>query len=134
MINYCSEDEYNKAFEDDFRSKVEEVAYYQGSRERVTLDNEWTESELREDLEDEVGKVLEQWLAKHKSRAVYDKDLTYESYVVEKLVSENDLIEIYNKAYDKHRNDTPMKFGIVYYDEAIEKLVTKILNDNLITK
>ena len=49
---------FEQKAEDEFRAKVEEFAMYQGNIERYTIDREWTEDELKEDVMDEALKIL----------------------------------------------------------------------------
>ena len=137
---YTSMSDFERAQENEFRSKVTQISNLGVKpEERLTLDREWTEQELKEDLLDEAEKLLngkdkiKGWIEKHKYRVLKDETLIHSEFLVNKIMEENDLIEIYNKAYDKHRNDKPRKFGIVYYDEELNKIMTKILNDNLLT-
>lgn len=131
---------FEQKAEDEFRAKVEEIAMYQGNIERYTIDREWTEEELKEDVMDEALKILkgtkdkEGWLTKTTGRAKLDKDLDYPEFLANKVIDEYDLIEEYNKQVDKHRNDEVKKFGIHYFDEWCIKTLNKILKDNLITK
>ena len=78
--------------------------FYYRSTPRTTLDNEWTEEELRGDIYDECMKLLPEYEQKYKHKAVYDKDLFKPQYLAEKIISENDLVEAYNREYDKHRD------------------------------
>ena len=127
-------------FEDEMKIAVEELAYYQGDRERTTLDGEWTESELKDDLWDEANKFLNGdkdntgWLEKHKDRAMRDPDLCKVQYLVEDICNRFDMIEIYNKVVDMHRNDEHKLFGIVYFDQIAKAEFEKTLKQNLITK
>jgi len=132
---YESQEDYDIAFEEEFRNKVEEIAYYQGDIERTTIDGEWTESELKDDIYDEVKNLLEKqgYAKKFEGRALRDYDLIKVPYLVEYLCNNFNVIETYNKNYDKHRNDKPMKFGIHYFDEAVVTQIKKTLNENLIT-
>lgn len=126
--------------ENEFRAKVQEFAMYQGNAERYTLDKEWTEDELKEDVMDEALKLLngtngsDGWLAKTKGRAKRDKDLDYPEFLANRVIDEYDLIEEYNKQLDKHRNDEVKKFGIHYFDDWCIKIMTKLLKENLLSK
>lgn len=140
---FLSEEEYNKKFEQDFRDKVEEIGYYQGDIERYTIDGEWTETELKEDLWDETHKILhgyednnkkvKGWLELNGSRLVKNKDLLHEEFIVNDITDRFDLVEVYNRAYDIHKNDRPRLFGIQYFDELARAEVRKVLKDNLLT-
>lgn len=101
-----------------------------GSVERTTLDNEWTEKELSENVDDECIKLLPTYEQKYKNRAMYDTNLLKPPYMAEKIKNENDLIEVYNTCYDKHRNER--MFGIHWFDEWIEEQINKILKNNLV--
>ena len=129
---YESQEDYDKAFEEEFRNKIEEIAYYQGNIERTTIDGEWTESELKSDIYDEVKAVLEKegYAEKFKYIALRDRDLLKTQYLTEYLCNNFDVIETYNKNYDKHRNDKPMKFGIHYFDEAVRRQIKITLDAN----
>lgn len=136
---YMTREQYEEAFEADFKEKVEMISMYQGDVERVTLDGEWTESELKDELWDETHKVLQGenekpgWLKANFKRAVLNEDMLHEEFIVEDICDRCDLIETYNKAYDKHRNDKPMLFGIHYFDEAARAEINKVLKNNLVT-
>lgn len=123
--------------EKEFREKVEEVAYYQGDKERVTLDGEWTEEELRGDVEDEVSKLLngtnvtKGWIENHKFCVLKNPDLTHVEFLVNAFCDENDLIEVYNTAVDEHRNDSEKLFGIHYFDQKVRAKLVKMLSENL---
>lgn len=102
-----------------------------GSSPRVTLDEEWTEEELADNIYDECVRVLKEYQEKYKGRALYDTNLLKPQYLAEKIRNENDdLIEIYNKLYDQHRNEN--KFGIYWFDLWIEKQIRHIMTDNLV--
>ena len=104
---------------------------YAGNIERKTLDGEWTISELEDDVDDECLKLVPVLADKYKNRAVYDKDLFKWQYVAEKIKSEtDDLIEVYNKEYDRHRDEK--LFGIVHFDNWIKKRIERIMNSNLV--
>lgn len=135
---YTNMSSFEEAQEKEFRQAVETLGYYQGDTERTTIDGEWTETDLREDVLDEAHKLLNAektgWLAKNAGRAVLNKDLLHAEFLCEEFCTEVDLIEIYNKQYDLHRNDSERKFGIHYFDEYIVKEMTKILKGNLLAK
>lgn len=137
---YEDMDDFEKAREKEFANKCQEVAYYQGDQERTTIDGEWTESELREDVETEALKILngtngkKGWLEKNKDAALYDKDLLHPEFIATNICDRFDLIEVYNAAYNKHRNDKPMLFGIHYFDELAVAEVNKVLKNNLVSK
>lgn len=137
---YESQEDYELAAEREFEGTVEEIAYYQGDLERTTLDGEWTESELKDDLWDEANKVLNGtkdtvgWLEKHKNRALRDPDLCKVQYLVEDICNRFDMIEVYNKVVDIHRNDEHKLFGIAYFDQIARAEVEKTLKNNLLSK
>lgn len=137
---YTDMNDYERAAEKEFRIKCEEIAYYQGDLERTTIDGEWTESELRDDLWDEANKFLngtkdsKGWLAKHQGRIFRDTDLCKVEYLVEDICSRYDLIEVYNRVVDIHRNDEKKLFGIVYFDQIAVAEIEKTLKQNLITR
>ena len=130
----------NYNFEKDFGEQVEMLNMYQGNVERTTLDGEWTESELREEIYSDVKAVLngddktKGWIESNKHKAVFDTDLIKAEYLTEKISNEIDVIELYNKAYDKHRNDERKLFPIHYYSEELKKVIKKVLRDNLVNK
>lgn len=135
-----SKEDYDIAAEKEFRDKIEEIAYYQGDIERTTLDGEWTESELKDCLWDTAHKYLHGengktgWLAFCLGRAIKDESLLKEEFIVEDICSRYDLIEVYNKLLDMHRNDKKKLFGIAYFDQISQEEVAKLLKNNLITK
>lgn len=129
---YTSLEDFEKSQEEEFKNKVIEIGYYTGNRHRTTLDGEWTEEELKEDIYDEAVRILKEdkVVENSKYKALYDRDLLLPEYIVENICDRFDLIEVYNKAYDMHRNDKPMKFGIRYFDELARKEIRKILKEN----
>lgn len=137
---YTDTSAFEKAQEEEFRNKVEEIAYYQGDVERTTIDGEWTEEELKDDVWNEAHKLLngtngEKGLTElYSGRALINKELIKVDYLVEYICNKYDLIEIYNKAYDMHRNDKPRLFGIHYFDELARGEIKKVLKDNLASK
>lgn len=130
---------YDRAAEEEFKIKCEEIAYYQGDIERTTLDGEWTEQELKDDLWDEANKFLngtkesKGWLETHKGRAMRDTDLCKVQYLVEDICTRYDMIEVYNKVVDMHRNDENKLFGIAYFDQIARAEIEKTLKQNLVT-
>lgn len=127
--------EYNidKEYEDEFVNKCQEIAMYQ-SVKRTTLDGEWTEEELRDDIYDVCVEIMtEIELKKYTGRALHDQNLLKISYMSESISAEiDDVIELYNTEYDKHRQEN--KFGIYWYDETIKKLIIKKLKGNLVVR
>lgn len=123
--------EIDEAYESEFATKCEEIAIYQAV-ERTTLDKEWTEEELKSDIYDVCKEVMtDSIIKKYEFKAVRDKNLFKCHYMAERISEKiEDVIELYNKEYDKHRNDG--KFGIVWYDEAIKKMIMKELKENII--
>ena len=135
---YTNMTSFEEAQEKEFRQAVETLGYYQGDTERTTIDGEWTEKDLKEDVLDEAHKLLHDeksgWLAKNKGRAVLNKDLLHEEFLCNEICDSLDLVEVYNTQYDLHRNDENRKFGIHYFDEYIVKQLNKILKENLLAK
>ena len=102
-----------------------------GNTPRVTLDGEWTHEELSDNIDDECLKLVPTYEQKYKGRAVYDKNMFSPLYVAERIKNESaDLIEVYNKEYDKHRNEK--MFGIHWFDRWIEEQVKHIIISNLV--
>lgn len=102
-------------------------------QDRTTIDGQWTEEELNGDIYDEVVKYYATNNVKenYANRAMTDKDLIKPQYMVEKICEENDLVEVYNTQYDKRRSEN--KFGICYFDEWLNKMICKLLKENLIS-
>lgn len=129
--------EVDRDFEKEFEDTCKEVAYYQGDSERTTLDGEWTESELKDDVYDETVKILnghggvKGWLEVNKGRAVKDVQMTKAEFIANKIADTYDLVVVYNNVADKHRNDEHRMFGIHYFDELVHIEVNKILKANL---
>lgn len=140
---YVEMSELERSMEEEFQRKVREVneqyGYYEGGSERTTLDGEWEYSELKEELWSEAHAILhgskdkKGWLAEHKERALRDKSLTREEFIVENICDSMDLIEEYNKECDKHRNDVQKLFGIHYFTEFADREIMKVLRGNLLT-
>ena len=118
-------------FEDEFESKCQEIAMYQ-SFPRMTIDREWEEDELRDDIYDVCIEVMtHDLLKKYKYCAVKDINLLSPYYMAEYTLNQiDDVVELYNKEYDKHRNEK--YFGIKWYDEAIRSMILKNLKENLV--
>jgi len=137
---YTSMEDYERAFEDEFKNKIEEIAYYQGDQERTTIDGEWTEEELKDDVYSEALKILngdkqtKGWLELNKGRALKDTNLDKPEFIVTNICDRFDLVEVYNRAYDIHKNDKPRLFGIHYFDELARADVKKVLKENLVTQ
>ena len=79
---YTNISNFEVAQENDFQRAVEELGYYQVDNERTTIDGEWTESDLKEDVLDEAYKLLHTentgWLVKNKNKAAdYIRDYFY---------------------------------------------------------
>ena len=131
---YESEEDYQIAFEKDFREKCKMINEQSKRIERTTLDGEWTYDELKDDIWSEAKKILrdEGWINKHKCRAFKDNDLLHEEFIVEDICNRYDLIEVYDRAYETHRNDKTIELGIYYFDELARAEVLKILKNNLV--
>lgn len=106
------------------------------SRQRTTLDQQWEEDELIDDIYDVCHEVMtDELLAKYKRRALFDYSLLLVPYMAEEITSSiDDVIELYNKEYDKHRNTANAENGISFYDSAIKKMVLSKLKGNLVSK
>ena len=65
------------------------------SSPRTTIDDEWTEEELADNIDDECIKLIDKYKGKYVNKAVYDSNLLKPAYLAEKIKSESeDLIEI----------------------------------------
>lgn len=106
------------------------------SRQRTTLDQQWEEDELIDDIYDVCNEVMtDELLAKYKGRALFDYSLLLVPYMAEEITgSIDDVIELYNKEYDKHRNIANTENGISFYDDAIKKMILSKLKGNLVNK
>ena len=126
-------EELDQAYETEFEQKCREVqGYYSKPAERCTLDGEWTESELQADIYDVCVEVMtDNLLKRYNGRALRNKDLLKLQYMSEQIAGEIDVVETYNKAYDKNRSKN--QFGIIFYDEAIKSIILKKLKENLVS-
>lgn len=106
------------------------IPMYAGNSHRLTIDKEWDEEELAGDVSDECIKLVPQLAEKFKDRAMADRDLMKPQYMASKICEENDLIEIYNKEYDRHRNEDI--FGIHWFDAWVLAEIKKIASSNLV--
>jgi hypothetical protein len=102
-----------------------------GSNPRTTLDGEWTEDELMDDVDDECAKLVIVYNKRLEGRALYDQTLLIPRVLAEKVRCNNDLIEVYNKCADAHRDEN--RFGIHWFDDWVRSEVKKIMNANLVT-
>ena len=125
-------DELDEQAENEFKLKCEEIAMYQPVI-RATLDGEWDEHELKSDIYDVCAEVMtEATLKKYTNRALKNAKLLLPDYMNETILNSiDDVIELYNTEYDKHRKEN--KFGIIWYDEAIKKMILKLLKENLVS-
>lgn len=126
-------EEYDRAFEEELKAKVIEVeGYYTPAKEYSTLDGEWTQSELEEDIYDVCVEVMtDNVINQYKYRALKNKDLLKPNYMAETLKNEiEDVVVLYNTEYDKHRNEKI--FGIHWYDMKIKQLINRRLKENLV--
>ena len=124
-------DDLDKQAESEFRIKCEEIAMHQPVV-RTTLDGEWDEDELRGDIYDVCIEVMTpELLKKYQFRALKDINLLKPNYMAEHISNQiDDVIELYNKEYDKHRNEKC--FGIKWYDETITSMIKRELKENLV--
>lgn len=124
-------DDLDKQAESEFRIKCEEIAMHQPVV-RTTLDGEWDEDELRGDIYDVCIEVMTpELLKKYQFRALRDTNLLKPNYMAEHILNQiDDVIELYNKEYDKHRNEKC--FGIKWYDETITSMIKRELKENLV--
>lgn len=119
--------------EKEFRKTVESIAYYQGDTERVTIDGEWTEEELIDNIKDEAFLLIEKLKDNFKNKACYNNNLKLPEFLSNELIDRIDVIEEYNKLVDKHRNDSEKCFGIHYFDRFIISEMENILKNNLVS-
>ena len=119
--------------EREFKEKCQEFNMY-SPVERTTLDNEWTEQELIDDIYDTCVEIMTpELLKKYEHRALINPDLLKTQYMANTIANQiEDVIELYNKEYDKHRNERA--FGIRWYDEAIKKMINKKLKENMVCR
>lgn len=101
--------------------------------ERVTIDKEWHEDELRANVYDMCINIMTpDLLERYKYRALKDKDLLLSQYMAEQILSQiDDVVELYNTEYNKHSNENCD--GIKWYDIAITNMIYKELEENLAT-
>ena len=111
-------------------------SHYYGSRERTTLDGEWTESELKDNVWDDCNKAINEWKERNKNKvlALYDEDLLLPDFLSEMICTEEDLIERYNKLANKHRLDEKRLFNIAYFDNWCADIAGKKLKNNIVKK
>lgn len=124
-------DELDEAAENEFQQKCIEFAMYQPVI-RTTLDGEWTEEELKSDIYDVCVEVMtDKVINQYKFRALRDSNLLKLQYMAEHIADQiDDVIELYNKEYDKHREQKC--FGIHWYDEAIKMMINRELKGNVV--
>lgn len=106
------------------------------SRQRTILDQQWEEDELIDDIYDVCHEVMtDELLEKYKRRALFDYSLLLVPYMAEEITNSiDDVIELYNKEYDKHRDIANAENGISFYDNAIKKMILNKLKGNLVSK
>ena len=123
--------EVDEAYENEFAQKCEVLQMYGSIAPRTTLDGEWTEEELAGDIVDECIKLLPEYEKKYAHKAVYNENLYKPEYMAESIkIEAGDLIEVYNREYDRHRNDS--KFGIYWYDEWVRQQIKRRMKSNLV--
>jgi hypothetical protein len=97
--------------------------------ERVTAKDDWHEDELRADVHDMCIKIMTPELLKqYEYRALRDEDLLKSQYMAEHILSQIDVIELFDTEYDKHNNEGS---GIEWYDKAITIMINTELKENL---
>lgn len=122
--------ELDRKFEEEFACRCEEIQIHHPVQ-RMTLDREWTEDELIDNIYDVCTEVMtDKLLKKYKNRALKDENLLKIPYMSEHIECQiEDVIELYNKEYDKHRHEKC--FGIKWYDEAIKRMINSELRRNV---
>lgn len=108
-----------------------EVAMYQPTP-RTTLDGEWLEDELQSDIYDVCIEVMTpELLKKYEFRALKDTSILKPQSMYERILDiVGDVVQLYNKEYDKHRHEKCD--GIKWYDETIAKMIHRELKENLV--
>ena len=87
---------------------------------------------MQADIYDVCVEVMtDNLLKRYNGRALRNKDLLKLQYMTEQIAGEIDVVETYNKAYDKNRSKN--QFGIIFYDEAIKSIILKKLKENLVS-
>ena len=87
---------------------------------------------MQADIYDVCVEVMtDNLLKRYDGRALRNKDLLKLQYMAEQIADEIDVIETYNKAYDKNRSKN--QFGIIFYDEVIKSIILKKLKENLVS-
>lgn len=123
-------DGIDEAYENEFADKCEMLSLYGKSSARTTLDEEWDEDELRDNVYDVCVELMtDKFLKAYQFKAMQDTNLLKHDYMTEHLLEQIDVIELYNKEYDKHRHENA--FGITWFDMAIKELIRKKLKENL---
>ena len=130
---YESQEDFERAWEADFRHKVDLLN--QDNSEKVTCDGEWTEETLRDDIYDEVKRLLvdEGLSSKYKNRALKNPNLLIVDVMYEEIISRLDLISAYNSAYNFYKKHDKDCNGIYYFDDKIHEVIRYLLEDNLVT-
>lgn len=117
------------------RSRIDAEAFerdgfYYDSIERSTLDGEWVEQELLDEVADICLKVIKELKPKYEGRALKDPLLLYDEYLATQVIENiSDVVECYNNEYDKRKSEK--MFGIHYFDDRIKTEAKNILKNNL---
>lgn len=134
METYLLDKNYIRA-NDDIEHYCEMLSCYSGDTERTTNDGEWTESELRDNVYDDVKQLFKSnnIEEKYKHRAVRSRELLLCQGMTDYILDNIDVIEVYNRERDKHINDAEQLFAIHHFDDFIIKEVNKTLKKNEVT-
>lgn len=125
--------EYNDEFEKQFKNAQELLGHTIYEPEtRTTLDKEWEYDELESNVYDIVHKYYEKYNIKdkYKNRALHQPLMLEVDYMANVIRDSYDLIEVYNKEYDKHRNEK--KFGITYFDNWVRSEIKRQIKSELV--
>ena len=102
---------------------------YQQSHEKITIDGEWWEDELRGNVHDICIQIMTpKILQKYEYRALKNKDLLKPQYMAEQILNEIDVVELYDNEYKKHNQI----YDIELYDVAIATIVEQKLEENIV--
>lgn len=116
---------FEEAQEMEFRRKVTELQRYK-YMERRTDDAQWTERELRDDIIDELDKLLKVWVDKNKYRAQEAQEILFAEGLYEHVMSLSDEWETVIDAYNLYRN-------IDVFEEEVISKAKEALKNNLVT-
>lgn len=128
-------DNFERQQENEFQVKCRELAdIRQSQAERYTIDDEWSEEELKSNVYDVCVEVMtDRLLKKYEHKALYNTNLLNHQYMTDHILNQiGDVVEFYNDKYNSCHGD--VIFKIVLFDNAIKSIILNDLRENVVLR